>query len=88
MTEGLGQVVPRISPGTAKMIATSLQAIVKMCALALEAEHGTQYQCEEQYQVVLGHLGMMLRQKREAGPLETFQGAHVAVDEEESDIEE
>ena len=45
VTEGLGQVVPRIAPGTAKMIAPSLQAIVKMCALALEAEHGTRYQC-------------------------------------------
>ena len=48
VTEGLGQVVPWIMPVKAKMIATSLQATVKMCALALEAE----YHREEQFQVV------------------------------------
>ena len=80
--------MPRIAPITAKMIAASLQTAVKMCALALEAEHGTRYHREEQYQVVLGHLGMMLGRKREAGTLEMFQGAHVAGDEEESDIDE
>ena len=88
VTEGLGVVVPQIAPGTAKIIATSLQAVVKVCGLALEAEHGNRYQNEEQYQMVLGHLGMMLRVKREAGPLETFQGVHVADEEDESEIEE
>ena len=55
--------------------------------MVLEAKHGTWYHREEHFQVVLGHLGVMLRCKREAGPLDTFQGAHVADEEEESDIE-
>ena len=88
VTEGLGVVLPPLAAGTAKIIATSMHAVVKVCAVALEAEYGDQYQGEEQYQVVLGHLGMMLRRKREAGPLETFQGVHVAGDEDESEIED
>ena len=86
--EGLGHVVPWIAPVKATMIATSLQAMVKMCALAVEAEHGTWYHREEQFQVVLGHLGVMLRRKREAGPLDTFQGSHIADEDEESDMNE
>ena len=60
-----------------------------MCVLALdEAEYGDRYGREEKFQLVVGHLSMMLRCKREAGLLDTFQGGHEEEEEEESNMDE